>query len=311
MNNEKVKGMALAHKYCLGSGIELGAAAHNAFYLPDCLNVAPSNGTDYVHERDLADYVKYRDAQLQRTGTVLPVHLVGDFQSIKCPDESFDYLVSSHVIEHSPNTLAAFVESSRVLKNFGVFFCIFPKRIAAASDALRALTPLSLLEQAFEEKLDIHGMPEADWREHYHVFSLQSMLKIVNYLNTNELGSWYIECVEETDSKVGNGHTIVLRKFDGLSGSRWADNHAFAKEFTDQYNAGKLGEALVMLKVSLSYDFFDPVKLHLAACLSRELEDEYESVEFLRQALILEPENEDFRSDFFSWTGRYYTNPVL
>lgn len=66
-----------------------------------------------------------------------------------------------------------------------------------------------------------------------------------------------------------------------------------------------------MLKVSLSYDFFDPVKLHLAACLSRELEDEYESVEFLRQALILEPENEDFRSDFFSWTGRYYTNPVL
>ncbi|MFG0831068.1 methyltransferase domain-containing protein [Pseudomonas sp. CJQ_7] len=311
MSSAQVKGMPLAHKYCLGSGIELGAAAHNAFYLPDCLNVAPSDGVGYVHERDLTDYIKYRDAQLQRTGSVLPVDLVGDFQAIQCADQSFDYLVSSHVIEHAPNTLAAFIESQRVLKNFGVFFCIFPKRIAAASDALRALTPLSLLIQAYEEKLDIHGMPETDWREHYHVFSLQSMIKVINYLNSAGLGSWYIECVEETDSKVGNGHTLVLRKFEGLSGSRWADNDAFVAEFTGLYEAGKVGEALAMMKVSLSYDFFDPVKLHITACLSREVGDEYEAVEFLRQALILEPENEDFRRDFFEWTGRYYTNPVL
>lgn len=304
-------GMALAHKYCLGQGIELGAAAHNAFHLPTCKNVAPSNGVDYVHERDLADFIKYRDAQLERTGTVLPVDLVGDFQCIKSDAASFDYLVSSHVIEHSPNTIAAFVESQRVLKNFGVFFCIFPKRIAAATDALRSLTTLPTLIEAFEQGIDIHAMPEDAWRDHYHVFSLQRMLELVNYLNVKGLCSWYIECIEETDSKVGNGHTVVLRKFEGLVGSRWQDEDAFVREFTVLYEGGHLGEALAMLKVSLSYDFFDAVKLHIAACLSRELGDGYESIEFLRQALILEPENEAFRREFYEWTGQYYANPVL
>lgn len=304
-------GMALADKYCLGEGIELGAAAHNAFHLPHCLNVAPSNGEDYVHERDLADFVKYRDAQLERTGTVLPVDLVGDFQCIKAPDGSFDYLISSHVIEHSPNTIAAFIESQRVLKNFGTFFCIFPKRVAAATDALRSLTTLPTLVEAYQKGIDIHSMPEQDWRDHYHVFSLQRMLEVINYLNVEGLGSWYIECVEETDSKVGNGHTVVLRKFEGLAGSRWPTEEAFVRAFNDQYEAGRLGEALAMLKVSLSYDFFNPVKLHIAACLSRELGDTCESVEFLRQALVLEPENEAFRREFFEWTGQYYVNPVL
>lgn len=307
----KPRGMALAHKYCSGQGIELGAAAHNAFHLPDCLNVAPSDGTGYIHKRDLADYIKYRDAQLERSGLIMNVDLVGDFQTIQSPDQSFDYLISSHVIEHVPNVLAAYQESQRVLKNFGVFFCIFPKRVAAKSDATRALSSLSSMIAAFERGVDVHAMPETDWREHYQVFSLQSMLRVINYLNSSGLGSWYVECVEETDSKVGNGHTVVLRKFEGLAGSRWVDNDAFVKEFTRLWQANKPGEALAMLKVSLSYDFFDPVKLHLAAHLSRELGDVHEAIEFLRQALILEPENEDFRKEFVEWTGSCFTNPVL
>jgi len=305
------RGMALAHKYCVGSGIELGAAAHNAFYLPQCLNVAPSDGVNYVHERDLADYLKYKQAQVDRTGEMINVDLVGDFQSIHCSDQAFDYLISSHVIEHAPNVLAAYVESQRVLKDFGVFFCIFPKRVAAKSDATRALSTLPAMIEAFQMGIDVHSMPENDWREHYQVFSLQSMLRVINHLNNSGLGSWYIECVEETDSKVGNGHTIVLRKFEGLAGSRWFEETAFAREFSRLWEAGQLGEALAMLKVSLSFEFFDAVKLHLAAHLCRELGDLHEAVEFLRQALIVEPENEEFRKVFYEWTGSFFTNPVL
>ena len=159
--------------------------------------------------------------------------------------------------------------------------------------------------------IDVHSMPENDWREHYQVFSLQSMLRVINHLNNSGLGSWYIECVEETDSKVGNGHTIVLRKFEGLAGSRWFEETAFAREFSRLWEAGQLGEALAMLKVSLSFEFFDAVKLHLAAHLCRELGDLHEAVEFLRQALIVEPENEEFRKVFYEWTGSFFTNPVL
>jgi hypothetical protein len=51
--------------------------------------------------------------------------------------------------------------------------------------------------------------------------------------------------------------------------------------------------------------------LHLAAHLSRELGDSHEAVEFLRQALIVKPENEEFRKAFYEWTASYFTNPVL
>lgn len=197
------QGMALAHKYCVGRGVELGGAAHNAFYLPDCLNVAPSDGVDYIHSRDLADFLKYRNAQVEQAGAVVAVDLVGDFQTIRSDDGSFDYIISSHVIEHVPNVFAAYLESQRILKNLGVFFCIFPKRIAAATDGVRALTTLEKMIEAHEMGVGIESMPEDLWREHYQVFSLQRMLEVVNYLNSNGLGCWYIECVEETDSKVG------------------------------------------------------------------------------------------------------------
>lgn len=308
----KQRGMQLAFKYCVGKGIELGAAAHNAFYLEDCLKVAPSDGVDYIHERDLEDFRRYKADQMRKSGgEMIEVDLVGDFQSLKCADAQFDYFITSHVIEHTPNVLAAYVEADRVLKNFGVFFCIFPKRIAAHADATRALTTLDEMIAAYEQGVDIHWMPETDWREHYLVFSLQSMIRTVNYINTQGLGTWYIECIEETDSKVGNGHTLVLRKFENLGKSVWPDSQAFAAEFQRNWEAGKLGEALAMLKVSLSFDFFDPVKLHLASHLSFELGDPLEGTEFLRQALIIEPENEGFRREFAERTGKFFTNPVL
>jgi SAM-dependent methyltransferase len=308
---ERRPGMALAHKYCVGQGIELGAAAHNAFYLPSCLNVAPSDGVDYVHPRDLADFLKYSNAQVERVGDAVSVDLVGDYQTIRSEDGAFDYIVSSHVIEHTPNVFAAYIESQRVLKDLGVFFCIFPKRVAAVTDGVRALTTLPAMIEAFELGVGIESMPEEPWREHYQVFSLQRMLEAVNYLNCNGLGCWYVECVEETDSKVGNGHTVVLRKVTGLAASRITDNNVFVSELEGHLQAGCLREALTMIKVSLSFEFFDPAKLHLAAFLSRELGDVTEAVEFLRQALIVEPENEDFRKVFFEWTGGFYTNPVL
>ncbi|MCF5679003.1 methyltransferase-domain protein, partial [Pseudomonas syringae] len=48
--------MQLAKKYCQGQGIELGAAAHNAFNLASCLNVAPCDGVEFLHPRDMEDY---------------------------------------------------------------------------------------------------------------------------------------------------------------------------------------------------------------------------------------------------------------
>lgn len=308
----RTSGMPLAYKYCIGDGLELGASIHNSFYLPSCPNLSPSDGIDYMYERDLLDYQRYQANYAEHSASQMAqVDLIGDFQNIPKPDASLDFLVSSHVIEHDPNTFAALIESDRTLKNFGVFFCIFPKRIAAHEDRFRALTTLPDMIAAHENKLGMADMPPETWRDHYQVFSLQSMLRVVNHLNQQKLGHWLIECFEETDSKVGNGHTIVLRKYDRLAQSVWPDDDSFTRDFLGAWEGGRLGEALGMLKISLSFNFFDPVKLHLAGYLSKELGDTREAIEFLRQALIIEPENEAFRKEFFEWSGVVYANPVL
>lgn len=307
----RAQGMTLAYSYCIGEGLELGASLHNSFNLPNCPNLSPSDGTAYLHERDLLDYQHYQAGYINYSNSEMaPVDLIGDFQNIPKADASLDYLISSHVIEHEPNIFAALIESNRVLKNFGIFFCIFPKRHATPGDGVRRLTTLQEMIEAYENKRGMSDMPAHSWRGHYQLLSLQSMLRAVNYLNQQQLGTWLIESFEETDSKVGNGHTIVLRKHEKLTDSLWPDDDSFAQSFFGAWEAGRPGEALAMLKISLSFNFFDPVKLHLAGHLSRELGDSGEAIEFLRQALIIEPENEDFRKEFFEWSGTVYSNPV-
>lgn len=303
--------MLLAKKYCQGQGIELGAAAHNSFCLAECLNVAPCDGVSFLHPRDMDDYQQYVVEQTRISGAVAEVDIIGDFQSILIEDSSVDYLISSHVIEHVPNLFAAYIEAFRVIKDGGVLFLIFPKRIASVVDRVRCLTTLDQMIDDHKKNVDMNTVGAGAWRGHYQVFSLQSMIRAINYINQNGLGYWYIECVEETDSKVGNGHTVVLRKFEGLRGGLCADIADFNNKFNSFLVEGQLQSALALTKTQLSFNFFDAKKLYLASALCREIGFVSEGVEFLRQSLIVDPENEEYRSEFLALAGIPYINPVL
>ena len=64
---------------------------------------------DYAGARCLADY--YGDA------TELPFR-----------DNSLDYVVTSHVLEHVPNPVKALAEWYRVLRPGGIIYCLVPDR---------------------------------------------------------------------------------------------------------------------------------------------------------------------------------------
>ena len=305
-----VKGMALASKYCQGYGLELGAAAHNAFYLPACLNLAPCDGEAFLYPQDLEDYTHYKQEQANYHAEPAKVDALGDFMDIPFPDQTFDYLISSHVIEHVPNLFAAYVEASRVVKDDGVFFCIFPNRNAEPTDRPRALTTLEQMIDAYEKRIDMTKIGEHLWRGHHLVFSLQSMLRAINLINNVGLGHWLIEGIEETDSKVGNGHTVVLRKQVGLSTQVIRDPGQFNDEIGARLRVQDLAGALHLVKVALSFDFFNAYHLYLAFALSCQLDNGQEGLEFLRQALIVNPENEEYRALFIQFTGGPFINPV-
>lgn len=66
-----------------------------------------------------------------------------------------------------------------------------------------------------------------------------------------------------------------------------------------------------MIKSALSFDFRNPSNLHAAALLSSSLGDKAEGAEFLQQALVINPENEEYRKAFLNMTGGLFRNPVL
>lgn len=205
--------MALAHEYCKGQGIELGAAAHNMFHLAGAVNVCPWN--EVATEFDQQDYVMNQTHQIDLCGIYAEVDLKGEADAIPVADHSQDYVISSHVIEHVPDTISAFLEWKRVLRPGGTIFMIFPKRDAATADVDRPITELREFIDDYRRKLTYvtHPCcPGHGCRGHYHVFTLALMLELIAWCNAELDLQWDILVTEETDSKVGNGHTVVARQ---------------------------------------------------------------------------------------------------
>ena len=155
----------------------------------------------------------------------------GEADAIPVEDHSQDYVISSHVIEHVPDAISAFLEWKRVLRAGGTIFMIFPKRDAAPLDADRPLTELQEFIDDYREKRNVvtHPTPAGhSTRGHYHVFSLASMLALIAWGNEHVDLGWEVVATEETDTKVGNGHTVVSRQLAAVPspgrGKRWLDS---------------------------------------------------------------------------------------
>ncbi len=130
----KFKRSALADKYLSGlKGVEIGGAAHNAFGL-DTINVDRLS-----HESP--EFEIYRKEQMGFCGEVMPVDVVAPGDNLPFPDKSFDFVISSHVIEHFFDPVQALKEWARVSRKY--IFIICPLRDALPSDRDKPITPLS------------------------------------------------------------------------------------------------------------------------------------------------------------------------
>jgi ubiquinone/menaquinone biosynthesis C-methylase UbiE len=195
----KFKPSALAKKYCVGKGIELGAAAHNPFDLPECINVAPREHEEY-----------YKNHQVEMCGEFREIDIHAHAENLPFDDDSHDYIISSHVVEHIPDLIGAFLEWRRILKPGGIVFIIFPKKNALPSDVGRPLSTIDGFNFAHLEPLT-RAINERMTDNHIWVFSLQSMVDLINHCNHAYGLGWEIIESHETDDKVGNGHAVVCR----------------------------------------------------------------------------------------------------
>ena len=203
----------LAHEILDGlEGLEIGPAFHNPFGLK-------TRSVGLTMELDPQDYREQEKTQLEMCGTVAPIDIPGDAGNIPVSTSSTDFILHSHVWEHLPNPLAALEEWVRVVKPGGFIYAIVPKRNAASADEERSLTSLGELVEHYRRKTvyedrmwEMNGVP----RGHYSVFSPELLREIAIWFNRYQFWTRLNEVAfQETDDKVGNGHTIVwqVRKF--------------------------------------------------------------------------------------------------
>lgn len=95
----------LVRRYCIGAGVEVGPGR-----FPYC---NPRTTTFVEKHPGAAD------------GMQKP-HIVADARAIPLPDGSQDYVFSSHVLEHMPDTIRTLNEWVRLLKPDGIIFLLLP-----------------------------------------------------------------------------------------------------------------------------------------------------------------------------------------
>ena len=189
MKRPKIRESVLAHRFLDGlNGLEIGGAAGNAFGL-NTKNVDLYASMDTI----------YKKAELDHCGEALPVDIVARGDELPVTDESQDFIISSHVLEHIPDPIKALKEWHRVIRPGGYIFMIVPHK-ERTFDKERPRTPLLELVHRHEAGYD----PNTD--AHHSVWVTEDMVDLVNYLG------WRIVAVQDVDDKVGNGFTVVIQK---------------------------------------------------------------------------------------------------
>lgn len=182
---------ALAHQLLDGlKGLEVGGAAHNAFGL-DTVNV------DAYADTDPHFLAVYGAEQKRLCGHIMPVDIVAPGDKIPVADKSFDFVISSHVIEHFFDPIGALKEWARIARKYIYIIC--PQPDALESDRGKLITGL-------QELLSRHAgdIPRKGTDEHHTRFTCDTFREMCAALG------YHVSHWQERDDKVGNGFTVVI-----------------------------------------------------------------------------------------------------
>jgi SAM-dependent methyltransferase len=165
-------------------GIEIGASSHNRFYL-DALNVDRFGDSDTVYKRE--------ERRLALHAVKVDVVAPGD--ELPFNDDSYDFVFSSHVIEHFPDPIRALFEWVRVARRYVVVIAPHRNR---TFDIENPLTPVAELVERHRSGFT------SDMDRHWSVWTCESFIELCNATGL------HVTDHQDPDDKVGNGFTVVI-----------------------------------------------------------------------------------------------------
>lgn len=219
----------LAHRYLDGlNGCEIGASPENPFNIRDGVYC---NIDIPVKDRLLHNAYYHKG---------FAVNIIADGAALPFKDNTMDYILSSHVVEHFFDPIAAIEEWLRVIRPGGYVFMIIPHK-NRIYDKSRPVTTVSELVDRHNGVLtrenyivrqnanykDLGPNPIYSWSDFIKISDVvpdgyirldsdpQHHLSVWDYDNMLELckqRNWHIEYTSDTDDKVGNGFVVILTK---------------------------------------------------------------------------------------------------
>ena len=164
-------------------GIEIGASAHNRYYLDESMSPRGADDTKYKREeRRLALHTA-------------KVDVIAPGDDLPFGDDSVDFVFASHVIEHIPDPIRALYEWVRVAQRYVVL--IVPHR-DRTFDADRPLT--SAEELLTRHREGFTSEEDMDWS----VWTCESFIELCD-----QIGLPVVDHLDP-DDKVGNGFAVVI-----------------------------------------------------------------------------------------------------
>jgi SAM-dependent methyltransferase len=144
----------IARHYLRGSGIEIGAL-NLPLATPSWVNV---RYVDYLPIETLREHHVHL---LQAGETLVAPDVVDDGEKLETfPDESLDFVIANHFIEHSEDPIRTLASHLRVIRPGGILFLGVPDK-RHTFDHLRPVTPLEHLIRDHEQG------PQVSRRAHY------------------------------------------------------------------------------------------------------------------------------------------------
>uniref|UniRef100_A0AC35GFL0 Methyltransferase type 11 domain-containing protein n=1 Tax=Panagrolaimus sp. PS1159 TaxID=55785 RepID=A0AC35GFL0_9BILA len=173
------------------TGIEIGGAVHNPF----CLNTI---NIDFTNESS----TRYKQYEKKFSGgTYLEVDVAAPGDKLPFLNESYDFVISSHTIEHFYDPIKTIEEWLRVTKKGGYVFMIIPHK-ERTYDRFKNRTTLN--ELILRHKNPDPKLINSD--SHHNIWITEDVIELCKYQK------WKIYATLDTDDKAENGFTIVIQK---------------------------------------------------------------------------------------------------
>ena len=262
----------LAWHYICGSGLEIGAA-----YQP--LDVPPEASVTYVDRMTVEELrAHYPDLAEQ----IIPVDLVDDGERLTTvADESQDFIIANHFLEHCEDPIGAIGSHLRKLKPGGILFYAVPDK-RYTIDYRRPLTSIEHMvsdhEQGPERSRTDHyeewerlvdggraatDLEAAGYSIHMHVWTEAEFLELLLHSRRRFAYSFEIEAFARRGLEI----VVVLRKAGQLAPRPSGNTDAIIALEAQLRDAT---DRLERIERSVSWQFFQRVRSRAFALLGGE-----------------------------------------